>query len=275
MQNHLKLVIAAIALVFAPIVAKAQDIITKTDETTISARVIEIGETTITYRAWDNLEGPVYKVSRSTVSKITFENGKIEYFSAQPKYEQPATAPVVNTSPIVNASPVTSQGVLTYSRGDFSLNGEKISAEQVRRLIGEDIYTSTYESAVKQRKLGNALTMAGAITTGAGVGLFCVGLFGSALFVTDTFYYDPENPSHTWGHTYSYDDNLDKTRPYIIAGSALMSAGLLILGGGITFSTIGNKRLDWIATDYNQKNRNYSYLNFGPTKNGVGLYVRF
>lgn len=274
MQIHLKLIIAAIALIFVPLVTKAQDVITKTDDTFINGKVTEIDDTTISYRAWDNLDGPVYKISRSVVSKITYENGKVEYFSGQPKIEQPST-PVANAAPVAKATPVAPQGGLTYSRGDFFVNGEKLSAEQIRRMVGEDIYFDTYESAIRQRLIGKALTIAGGATAGVGAALFCVGLFGSALFVTDTFYYDPNDPSHTWGHTYSYDDNLDKTKPFLIAGGAALSVGLMALSGGIASSIIGNKRLDWIASDYNQKHRNYAYMSIGPTANGVGLSVRF
>ena len=164
---------------------------------------------------------------------------------------------------------------MQYSRGDFSLNGEELSAEQIRQLVGDEVYTQTYEGAVKQRKLGTILTIAGGATAGVGAGLFIGGLISSNLYITESYYYNPKNPSQTWGHKTTYDDNLDKTMPIIIIGEVVMSVGLAALSAGITLSIIGNKRLEWVATDYNQRNGHYALLNVGPTRHGFGVSLTF
>lgn len=255
-----------------PVLSFAQDVITKMDNTTIQAKVVEIGETQISYRSWDNLDGPLYKINKSSVQKIVYQNGREDVFQEQ------RTEPTVKSStPSASTSGVSipASGKMQYSRGDFTLNGEELSADQIRQLVGDEIYTKTYEGAVKQRKLGKILTIVGGATAGVGAGLFIGALISSNLYVTKTYYYNPKNPSQTWGHKTTYDDNLDKTMPVMIIGEVIMSVGLAALNAGIPLSIIGNKRLDWVATDYNQRNGRYALLNVGPTRYGFGVSLTF
>lgn len=60
--------------------ASAQDIITRTDGSTIEAKVSAITPEAITYHRYDNPAGPLYAVPVSSVSKIRYENGLIETF---------------------------------------------------------------------------------------------------------------------------------------------------------------------------------------------------
>lgn len=172
-------------------------------------------------------------------------------------------------------SPSLGNGRMEYSRGDFSLNGKELTENEIRQLVGDEIFTQTYEGAVKQRKLGKVLTISGGAAAGGGLAVMAIGLLGSTLFVTDTYYYNPNNPSQTWGHTYSYDDNLDEMIPIITAGYLLMGAGLTALSAGIPLSIIGNKRLDWIASDYNQRSGYQATLSMGFNRYGIGLALKF
>lgn len=63
--------------------ASAQDVITKTDGTTINAKVAEITETTIKYYRFDKPAGPLYNVSISSVSSIKYEDGTIDTFNKE------------------------------------------------------------------------------------------------------------------------------------------------------------------------------------------------
>lgn len=66
------------AFVFMSIVTKAQDVIVKTDKSEIKAKVIELTDNTIKYKNWDNLDGPIYNISKSDVFIIIYANGKRE-----------------------------------------------------------------------------------------------------------------------------------------------------------------------------------------------------
>ena len=61
---------------------KAQDLIVKTDGTIIKGKISEISDEAIKYKKADNLDGPVYSVSKSSVSAINYENGTVEKFEA-------------------------------------------------------------------------------------------------------------------------------------------------------------------------------------------------
>lgn len=68
----------------------AQDVIVKKDGTTILSRVSEVGTSQITYKKWNNLEGPVYHIEKTDISRINFENGDSEVFGNENvKTEEP------------------------------------------------------------------------------------------------------------------------------------------------------------------------------------------
>lgn len=56
-------------------VASAQDLVTKKDGSDIKAKVIEVSPSEVKYKAWDNLDGPVFVLPASDVLIIRFENG--------------------------------------------------------------------------------------------------------------------------------------------------------------------------------------------------------
>ena len=73
---------AAILLFGAALSANAQDKIYSLWGNPIEARVTEIGDNSLYYKAFDNLDGPEYKMSLEFVTKIVYENGKEETFVA-------------------------------------------------------------------------------------------------------------------------------------------------------------------------------------------------
>lgn len=60
--------------------ANAQDIITTKDAEEIQAKVTEITPEKITYRKWDNMEGPTYSIPKTDVLFIKYQNGEKEIF---------------------------------------------------------------------------------------------------------------------------------------------------------------------------------------------------
>jgi hypothetical protein len=58
----------------------AQDKIYKLRGPVIIAKVIEIGTDEIKYKLYDNLDGPVYVVDKSSVNRIEYANGKVEKY---------------------------------------------------------------------------------------------------------------------------------------------------------------------------------------------------
>lgn len=64
-----------IVIVFS---VNAQDVIVLRDATEIQAKVESIGQNEITYRKWNNLEGPYYTINKSTIFYIKYQNGEKE-----------------------------------------------------------------------------------------------------------------------------------------------------------------------------------------------------
>jgi len=92
----------------------AQDIIYKTDGTEINAKVIEIDESTIKYKNFDQQEGPIRSISKSTVFLIKYKEGTVE------KFVNANTGSNLNQNPNSNfnsgKSSVTSDNTFTDSR---------------------------------------------------------------------------------------------------------------------------------------------------------------
>jgi hypothetical protein len=62
---------------------QSQDVIIKTDQSEIKAKVIEILEDKIKYKKWERLDGPVYNISVDDVFMILYKNGDREFFNQQ------------------------------------------------------------------------------------------------------------------------------------------------------------------------------------------------
>lgn len=77
----MKTLAISFALLFVCLFANAQDNIVFKDGTEVKAKVQEISTTEVVYKRQDNLDGPVYKVERSKVFIIQFENGTTEVVS--------------------------------------------------------------------------------------------------------------------------------------------------------------------------------------------------
>lgn len=72
-----KLLLLLMAMSWASL-SYSQDYLIKKDGTDIKAKVLEIGDDSIKYRKWDNLEGPVYVINAAEILMIRYENGTNE-----------------------------------------------------------------------------------------------------------------------------------------------------------------------------------------------------
>jgi hypothetical protein len=64
---------------------RAQDIIVNRDASEIKCKVTEIGETSIKYKKWEMLDGPLYNAPKADVFMIIYANGTREKFNAAEK----------------------------------------------------------------------------------------------------------------------------------------------------------------------------------------------
>ena len=149
-------------------------------------------------------------------------------------------------------------------------NGKALTSQQVAYVIGKDLYDETYRGACKQYKIGKGLVLGGAIGTGVGV----AAMIGSSVALANG---DIKVREYSDGH--KEIESMDSLAGFgilgIVAGATITTAGFAALSAGIPLKTIGGKRLNWIAENYNIQSAPSAYLSFGNGKYGTGLILRF
>ena len=78
-----KFLISCGCLVLSIFISKAQDTLVLNDGTLIKSKVIEITESTLKYKKYSNLNGPIYTIDKNQVLSIHYENGEQESFKTQ------------------------------------------------------------------------------------------------------------------------------------------------------------------------------------------------
>lgn len=76
-----KAILLSACLLFGLNFVHAQDVILTTESDMILAKILEISEDSISYKKFDNQDGPLYKMSVSRINKIKFQNGTEQTFN--------------------------------------------------------------------------------------------------------------------------------------------------------------------------------------------------
>ena len=95
----MKKILLLVAFVVAFGTAKAQDVIVLRNAEEIEAKVEAITPNQVTYKRWNNLEGPTYTINKTQVFYIKYKNGEKD----------------VITSANSSATPITFSKVLKYN----------------------------------------------------------------------------------------------------------------------------------------------------------------
>lgn len=113
-------------------VAKAQDTIVKTSGDHIVAKITEVGTNAITYKKWENQEGPNFVDFKTDILYIRFSNGQKQVFNnkegAINSVKAPAATGVENT---------TGKNKIEFMNKKYTLNGQKIGRKDVDRLLAK------------------------------------------------------------------------------------------------------------------------------------------
>ena len=67
--------------------ASAQDVIVKKDGSTILSKVLEVGQSEIKHKKFDNQDGPTYTIKKSELQSINYQNGAKDTFSTTMREE--------------------------------------------------------------------------------------------------------------------------------------------------------------------------------------------
>lgn len=158
--------------------------------------------------------------------------------------------------------------------------GTHLSNQEIRDLVGEDVYFDTVVGAQKQYRIGRNLIRGGAITAGAGLASALTGVVILAANSEDrlVYYDDVQYPGHVQYRERVYDDEDEFACAtgaiFLVGGYVAMLTGAALLEVGIPLKIIGQSRLNWVENDYNEYSRNVS-LHVGAAPHGVGLTLRF
>jgi hypothetical protein len=106
----------------------AQDVIVKNDGQEIEALIIEIHETEIHYKKFNNQSGPTYIVSISSVTDVRYENGDVESYESTIEKEQKA----VTSKPKEEKS----EEIVVRS-GQYYYQGRQISTKKVKQFFAQ------------------------------------------------------------------------------------------------------------------------------------------
>ena len=76
----MKYFLVLLTAIFFTTLTFSQDTIFKRNGNQLKGKVVEVGTSEIKYKLPDNMDGPLYAVDKNLVSKIIYENGRIENF---------------------------------------------------------------------------------------------------------------------------------------------------------------------------------------------------
>ena len=71
----MKKIVFLLSAMLVTMMGYAQDYIVKKDGSDIKSKVLEVSDREVKYKAWDNMDGPVFILSSSEILMIRFENG--------------------------------------------------------------------------------------------------------------------------------------------------------------------------------------------------------
>ena len=155
----MKRVSIVLAFLLCSCMLSAQDIITKKDGTDIQAKVTEVGQSTISYKKYSNLDGPLYTISISDIVMITYENGEREMYISQNNSTNNSTLP---------------QGVMAYNNGKVSVGGIIIENEMLKRYFTSEDY-SLFKNGKSLMLGGGIVSIIGSVVLGYSSGWMITG----------------------------------------------------------------------------------------------------
>lgn len=108
-----KVTLILLATFFISKLCFSQDVITLRTGEQIRSKILEIGQTDIKYKKFDNQSGPVYVVVKSEVNNIVYENGTKDLFNTEAIKTEAVKADQIQESEleaIGKATPQTNEG---------------------------------------------------------------------------------------------------------------------------------------------------------------------
>lgn len=213
-----------------PNIVLAQDTILFRNWNEVVVKVTEVSDTQIKYNLWSNQSGPVFTKSISDIFMVKYKGGHRDIYDNQQQASKQQANTAHNGKYIISLD-----GKMEHSRGDMEINGVEIEEDLLKQLLTADEF-ETFESAHRQRRIGNGLMIPGIIISGCSFPLW---LTGSILMA--------------YPSSYSYEQDIYDGYVCFVIGMTLFSLGQTFMAIGIPLKAIGTRRLNWVADSYNQR----------------------
>lgn len=169
-------------LVLCSFTVFSQDVIILKSGDEIQAKVEEIKPDVVTYRKYENLQGPLYTIEKSKIFMIKYANGSKDLFPeyratletpSAPQTPNPQqTAPMQN--PQANANPSPPSQLVYISGGNIRMNNSTLSTSKVKDVM------RPYPEAFSLYSSGRSLKVTGDVFEGVGYG-FAIAMFIALL----------------------------------------------------------------------------------------------
>jgi len=118
-----KAIILSLALFSIAFPGYSQDIITLKTGEQIRSKILEIGQSDIKYKKFDNQSGPVYIIVKSDITYIVYENGTKDVFSAETPSPEAVKANKMPENKVVAKEPALSQEKPSGSKFQIGFSG--------------------------------------------------------------------------------------------------------------------------------------------------------
>ena len=160
----------------------AQDILQLKDGLKIEVKLIEVGESSIKYKRWDNLNGPSYTISITKVSSILYENGVLEEFDVDFTAKSDIAASIDNATTNVSNT-IYNSGNTIAREIDNSVElrkGELLNQAHTLKLLGGISVAVGVGVGITVGVLTEVYWLAGVLPAVGGlVGGICFGIAGN------------------------------------------------------------------------------------------------
>lgn len=132
MKQQLLSVLVLSATLLTCRTAKAQDTIVKTNGDRIPAKITEVGTNAVTYKKWDQIDGPNFVDFKTDIRYVRYSNGQKQAFNNKEEVINAVKAPA---STGIENNPGKNR--IEFLNGKYTLNGQKIGRRDVDRLLAK------------------------------------------------------------------------------------------------------------------------------------------
>lgn len=183
----MKHIITLSILILIAISSNAQDTLFFNSGTQIRSKVLEVKPDVVTYKMYENIEGPTYTVYKHELHSIHYQNGYVE--TIQVVEDSPTPKKELNTHaelPSTTESPTK----LTCKKGVVKQDNTILSTQQVKELFKTNQQAlDLYTKGKKIEKVDNILATASLIIVGSVAVLQLGGYVGTPAVIGACVYF--------------------------------------------------------------------------------------